>query len=375
MKNVIVTDNLDYAIESMNLLIHVASQESYGQNLRKYEKKGQNISEKFRKKNEILIQLESDMTKALKNHMEDLNYYFGKKYQEGLNIGQITVLWNGYFVNEDIDFTTWIKEIENLSEREYCKKFSEQLSEYESIVLDEIDESEIKKDSLGVIKQIMDMNASDEEKWRLQNVFLYPEKHKKKVLELMELAYTVLKKHETDLTYIKDNFVEYWTGKLKNINLLEYMKKEIGLELDNNPDGAILRPSICAPNSLNLFANGKDETTNKAYIIRIGVLFDDTYQLSRKVTTKEYSEQALKNLKILSDRSKFEILSSIKNKRAYSSELAKQLNLTTATISHHMSALLSAGLVRIEKEETKIFYRANTSEIEKLLEYCRETLV
>ena len=55
--------------------------------------------------------------------------------------------------------------------------------------------------------------------------------------------------------------------------------------------------------------------------------------------------------------------------------MAKQLNLTTATIAHHMSALLNAGLVRIEKEETKIFYRANTAEIEKLLKYCENTLL
>lgn len=83
---------------------------------------------------------------------------------------------------------------------------------------------------------------------------------------------------------------------------------------------------------------------------------------------------ALEVLKLLSDRSKFEILSYIRDKSAYGSELAKHLDLTTATISHHMGGLLGKGLVELEKENNRIFYRANTEEIAEVLSWCQRVL-
>lgn len=40
-----------------------------------------------------------------------------------------------------------------------------------------------------------------------------------------------------------------------------------------------------------------------------------------------------------------------------------------------MSALLKAGLVRMEKEDTKVYYSGNTEAIKEILDYCRKILV
>ena len=40
-----------------------------------------------------------------------------------------------------------------------------------------------------------------------------------------------------------------------------------------------------------------------------------------------------------------------------------------------MGALLKAGLVRMEKEDTKVYYSGNTEAIEEVLDYCRRILV
>lgn len=56
-------------------------------------------------------------------------------------------------------------------------------------------------------------------------------------------------------------------------------------------------------------------------------------------------------------------------KQTISGELAKQFELTPATISYHMSALLGAGLVKIEKENTRIYYSADKEAIAGLLEF------
>ncbi|MDD6305928.1 MAG: metalloregulator ArsR/SmtB family transcription factor [Clostridiales bacterium] len=97
--------------------------------------------------------------------------------------------------------------------------------------------------------------------------------------------------------------------------------------------------------------------------------------LSTEKSEKEMETYVNEILKALSDRSKFEILSYIKDKRAYGSELAKHMGLTTATISHHMSALFTCGLVELSKEYNRIFYRENKKAVEEVLDYCRKVLL
>lgn len=375
MNHTTVVKKIDENMEAMHLLIHIGCQEKYAETQKKHEKQGTILSEAFKMKSKLLVQIESELEECLKDRTEDMKYYFGRENKDGLNVGQMALLWNEYFTKVNFNFDSWLKELQTMPEEEYCKKYSEHLMEYEAIVLEDVEKEELAKDPLSVIKQIMDMNISDEEKWKLQNIFLNPTKHRENVLELMQLAKKVMKKHEKEIDTITELFGEYWTKKLEQVNLLDFLRTEMGLDLDENPLGTTIMPSVFLPRTLNIFASGRSGKIESGYLIRIGVFFDDSFGITRKADGAEYVEEAIKNLKLLSDKSKFEILSYIKDKRAYGSELAKQLNLTTATISHHMSALLNAGLIILEKEETKIYYRANTEEIEKLLRYCENTLV
>ena len=55
-------------------------------------------------------------------------------------------------------------------------------------------------------------------------------------------------------------------------------------------------------------------------------------------------------LKLLGDKSKFEILCLLKAHGRYNLEIAEELHLTPATASHHMSMLLSSHMVTVEKK-------------------------
>ncbi len=79
-------------------------------------------------------------------------------------------------------------------------------------------------------------------------------------------------------------------------------------------------------------------------------------------------------LKLLADKSKFAILSYIRDRKAYGSELAKHLKLTTATVSHHMNVLLAAGLVEVSHVDNRVYYTASRKALEEVFEYCRRTL-
>lgn len=59
-------------------------------------------------------------------------------------------------------------------------------------------------------------------------------------------------------------------------------------------------------------------------------------------------------LKLLGDKSKFEILCLLKTHGRYNLEIAEELHLAPATASHHMSMLLSNHMVTVEKKDGRI---------------------
>lgn len=69
------------------------------------------------------------------------------------------------------------------------------------------------------------------------------------------------------------------------------------------------------------------------------------------------------NMRLLSDRSKFDILKLLAGRRYYSGELAKELNLTTSTIAYHMQALLNARFVTVDKRSYRTYYELNKDAI------------
>ena len=112
-------------------------------------------------------------------------------------------------------------------------------------------------------------------------------------------------------------------------------------------------------------------------IYRFGILFGEDFSLQtdNAYTDDGYETYLMQVLKLLADKSKFEILSYIRDKKAYGSQLAKHLNLTTATISHHMNALLNARLVKVERVDTKVYYLSNKKALEEALDYSKRVLL
>ena len=73
--------------------------------------------------------------------------------------------------------------------------------------------------------------------------------------------------------------------------------------------------------------------------------------------------------KALSDPIRRKILNLLKEKPLSAGEISSKFKLTDATISHHLSALKSAGLVDSEKKGTFIVYSLNTSLFEDALNW------
>jgi len=91
--------------------------------------------------------------------------------------------------------------------------------------------------------------------------------------------------------------------------------------------------------------------------------------------TKEVDDDTLMKLKLLSDRSKFTILTCLKERPMYSLELANKLNLSAGTVSHHMSILLQMELVTVDKNAGKVYYQLNVNTIKSLMARVNTLLI
>ena len=140
----------------------------------------------------------------------------------------------------------------------------------------------------------------------------------------------------------------------------------IGLKIDETPIS--IYPTFVNYNKLILMVE------DYHYVLLIGAGLENTALTSYHESRSE--QQKLEYfLKVLSDKSKFEILTLLKKKSMYGHELAKAMNLKTPTISYHMDALLDGDFIRIRKENNRIYYSLNEAEIEHMIQYLHQKLL
>jgi DNA-binding transcriptional ArsR family regulator len=86
------------------------------------------------------------------------------------------------------------------------------------------------------------------------------------------------------------------------------------------------------------------------------------------------AEKLSELLKVLSDKSRLEILRQLKRRPTYGKILSTRLNLTTATISRHLDQLKAINLIKEDKNNNVKYYYVNSDELEKLFDEIRRFL-
>lgn len=76
--------------------------------------------------------------------------------------------------------------------------------------------------------------------------------------------------------------------------------------------------------------------------------------------------------RLMGDRTRFDILCYLRGHRAYAQELSSRFGLSRNTIHHHMSKLISSGLVLCAMEGNRVYYTLDTGAVETLLNQQRE---
>lgn len=374
-----ISRKVDYLMESFSLLQHLGSEKKYSDLKESLSKRFENQSHEIFRKFEILEQIEQGAEQIFEPERKTIQYYFPQQKDEATSHpGRLVLLWDQFEVNKVQDVKTYKAHLNGLSESAYCEKFGTCLQNCMTAIAR--DDSELIKmnEPYAIISYLMQMEIKDEEKWKIQKLFVDRKTHLGKVIELLEKAEIFLRGFQEDLEELIQMFYQYWTRQLEEQEMTAYMKEMLNIDVGGSPLGFCLQASVIRPNIVTLNADIDDDgrTYKGVDYYRIGVLFGEGFDISASPSQKNegFENRVTQVLKLLADKSKFEILSYIRDQEAYGSELAKHLNLTTATVSHHMNALLLAGLVEVKREDKRVYYTANKKALEEVFDYCRETL-
>lgn len=88
----------------------------------------------------------------------------------------------------------------------------------------------------------------------------------------------------------------------------------------------------------------------------------------RIVGMEAVKDSLQKFFKILSDGKRMDIVELLAGRPWFVNELAEELSLTPATISHHLSALLALGIATCERDEHRVYYSLDKVKMRKFFE-------
>ena len=77
----------------------------------------------------------------------------------------------------------------------------------------------------------------------------------------------------------------------------------------------------------------------------------------------------------MGDRTRFDILCYLRDRKAYGQELSARFGLSRNTIHHHMSKLLAARLVTCTVDGNRVYYTVDQASVSALLDRQRELLL
>ncbi|QGG55532.1 ArsR/SmtB family transcription factor [Paenibacillus sp. B01] len=136
--------------------------------------------------------------------------------------------------------------------------------------------------------------------------------------------------------------------------------------LGDTKDKEVIRiPSVTCFNAVKLF---DDEYSNRIYVF-IGVLYDRIGDLIKMFGNND--KLIVSQLKAIGENNRIGILRELKKGPMCGKDIASLLNLTPATVSHHMNNLVNEGLVNVYKDGTRIDYKVNHEVVQNLLESLR----
>jgi DNA-binding transcriptional ArsR family regulator len=361
-----VQKEINYIEETFNLLFNYVNHNSYEKMREEGSGKFRSSDETYNNRFDRIVRISNYVYEHMRFDKSTLEYYFKELGKSKMSLANYILLILPEFQYSTLD--EYIAVAKDMDNKKVLEEFDYILSQYYAIGKsgDEVEVTSFE----DIIRNMDKLDMSAEEKWKITQAYIDRSRHIDEIAKIYMKTIELLKECKEEIEYIEQEFYSYWTNYIATNDLLKQIKEYIKMSWENSELGTVLVPTVFQPKILTLSIHDKEE--GKLDIIHLGIINDSTLTLE---PTQVDNESLYNTLKILSDKSKLDILMFIKDKPAYGFELANALNLSTSTISYHMSGLISERLVNIEKDANKVYYSIDKTRINSVLEDVRNLLV
>lgn len=318
------------------------------------------------------LKLVEEISKKLEPYKKDIDNYYAGPFSEGYSFSSLLVKKDEilFYESEEhfLDFLLTLDEKE-INERTILSL----LKEYEATDPEKernlTKMQEICKDKANILDYIKNLPLEASIKWNLYLAVSDPVKHMKEYVELMRLLYPIF-----------SEVYEQYESEIKIYGeLIEKTLLENGLEgikemtYDIFDKDIIEAEEICIVVSLVLsYSLLLDNLNDKSFLIwglRISNAFKQMKEISEDKLNKRV--QIFKNL---GDKTRYEVLKHISAGETSTKLIAEALNVSSATVSYHISNFLTSKVIKVDRSMHKYGYLIDYELIERTIQELREDL-
>ena len=217
------------------------------------------------------------------------------------------------------------------------------------------------KDISSLVQTAINSNLDESAKYRFIAAATQPVWCIQRLWEMFLEHDMIWQQQQHTLNEVARTHLSYWLDQYTSV--FELIEEKVHVKGITKFQAVNIIPSVFNFNSLTILNKDPFNYDKKEPILHIGFLmFDLGDAISR---LPQENERMLFLMKMLSDKSKFEILRICKDKAMYGQQVANHLKLTTATTSYHLNALVNVGYLSLNVEANRIYYQTQTEKIKQ----------
>lgn len=339
--------------EAFTLLFNWIKQNDYNKLRDEYKELYASDADKYNSIFNLIIEMHSYVINNMKADRDRIEYYF-KERSPQCTFASMALLLD--FSNISDDIPSYRDRVESLTLADRISLFAMNVSDEE--------EANTPKEELsseaGLVTFLEASALDTDSKWEAIKIFNNQEKYYNEAAAILREAMELLKdKYAGTIKELSESFYNYWSSCQESMDILETINNKLKISWKISEAGSVLSPMIFSPFSMTIATDLADNV--KEDIIRIGILLDKRFEV---FFNKGLNKEDIVEIgKILSDKSKVDILELISKKPYYGKELADALGLTTATISYHVNALLKASCLQAQIKSNKVYYSIDNEKL------------
>jgi len=315
----------------------------------KYSDIPEHVTTDLSERYELLHTIYLDVKEKFADRKERIEYLFKARNTDFSMYATLAILWE--YHNYDNRLMPYSEHIGTRKEEQRIQLFARLIDcdEFTGVPKDKL------RTTADLISFLEVCSYDKEAKWEAIKIFNNHEIYYNEVMNLLtEVMELLNSRHGASIARLETLFYDYWSEYQKKCDIIDTIRERLSISWEVGAAGTMVVPNLFQPFSLSLSIDEEDPTKHE--VIRIGIMMNEHFiRIGKKIK----KEDIINIGKLLSDKSKVDILDYVNNKPAYGKELANELQLSTATISYHVNALLSEGLLRAEMSANKVYYSVN----------------